>query len=307
MEKPDRANEPRGGPLELWVPAEAAGRRLDTWLAEALPGGSRSLAGRLIDADRVRVDQRPRPKSFRLGGRERVSVEPAEPFEPDEQPAGEARVVWEDDALLVVDKPAGIVVHPAPGHRGTTLVEALSARTGSRPLVVHRLDRGTSGLMLMAKGESVQRRLQEMVRRREVEREYLALVAGRPAARTGTIDAAIGRDTRRRTRVSTRTERPREARTHFAVERLVGDFTLVRVRLETGRTHQIRAHFAAIGHPLAGDREYGGPALGGLDRQFLHSARIALAHPATGKPLEQRSSLPADLTGALAFAGERPG
>jgi 23S rRNA pseudouridine1911/1915/1917 synthase len=157
--------------------------------------------------------------------------------------------------------------------------------------------------MLLAKSEGVQRRLRELIRRRALEREYLALVAGRPRTREGTIEAPIGRDRRRRTRVSTRTAKPREARTHFTVERHIGEFTLVRVRLETGRTHQIRAHFAAIGHPLSGDAEYGGPSLGGLERQFLHSARLAFRHPDTEEPVEERSSLPPDLVEALRAAG----
>ena len=191
--------------------------------------------------------------------------------------------MWEGDAFVVVDKPPGIVVHPAPGHRGVTLVEWLASRfPGWDPRAVHRLDRDTSGLMLVAKGEEAQRQLQSALRRREVLREYLALVTGRLASRTGTIDAPIGRDVRRRTRMSTRTDTPREARTHFEVERFAGAHTLVRARLETGRTHQIRAHFAAIGHPLAGDREYGAGDDLGLRRQFLHSARLRPARGAGG-------------------------
>jgi 23S rRNA pseudouridine1911/1915/1917 synthase len=210
-------------------------------------------------------------------------------------------VVWEDEHMLVVDKPPGLVVHPAPGHRGTTLVELLAgdAPAHAERRAVHRLDRDTSGLMLVAKGEAVQRQLQSALRRREVEREYMALAAGRLESRTGTIDAPIGRDPRRRTRMSTVTDKPREARTHFEVERFVDGFTLARVRLETGRTHQIRAHFAAIGHPLAGDRAYGGPVLPGLQRQFLHSARLALVLPWSGKRHLWRSDLPADLAAAL--------
>jgi 23S rRNA pseudouridine1911/1915/1917 synthase len=209
--------------------------------------------------------------------------------------------------MLVVDKPPGLVVHPAPGHRGTTLVELLrrNAPGCPEPRAVHRLDRDTSGLMLVAKGEPAQRRLQSLLRRREVEREYVALARGRLRSRSGTIDAPIGRDPRRRTRMSTVTDKPREARTHFEVERFVDGFTLARVRLETGRTHQIRAHFAAIGHPLAGDREYGGPAVPGLQRQFLHSARLALELPWSGERHEWRSELPADLCAALEAVGQK--
>jgi 23S rRNA pseudouridine1911/1915/1917 synthase len=167
---------------------------------------------------------------------------------------------------------------------------------------VHRLDRDTSGLMLVAKGEAAQRELQAALRRREVVREYLALVTGRLKSRTGTIDAPLGRDVRRRTRMSTRTDTPREARTHFEVERFAGDHTLVRARLETGRTHQIRAHFAAIGHPLAGDREYGAKDDLGLERQFLHSTRLGLAAPPDGEWREWESPLPGDLAEALARA-----
>jgi 23S rRNA pseudouridine1911/1915/1917 synthase len=208
--------------------------------------------------------------------------------------------VWQGDTFLVVDKPPGIVVHPAPGHRGVTLVEWLARRSpGWEPHAVHRLDRDTSGLMLVAKGEAAQRELQAALRRREVLREYLALVTGRLSARTGTIDAPLGRDLRRRTRMSTRTDTPREARTHFEVERFAGANTLVRARLETGRTHQIRAHFAAIGHPLAGDREYGARDELGLPRQFLHSAHLALPIPPEGAWQEWHSDLPPDLTEAL--------
>jgi 23S rRNA pseudouridine1911/1915/1917 synthase len=284
---------------DLPVPASAAGVRLDAWLADRLDI-SRSAAAALSQAGRVLVDGRPAAKSMRLRGGERVTVEER----PAEAPAGYApppRIVWEDEYLLVVDKPPGLVVHPAPGHRGTTLVELLArdAPAGAEPRAVHRLDRDTSGLMLVAKSEAAQRRLQSALRRREVEREYLALAGGRLESRTGTIDAPLGRDPRRRVRMSTVTDKPREARTHFEVERVVDGFTLARVRLETGRTHQIRAHFAAIGHPLAGDREYGGAPLPGLERQFLHSARLALVLPWSGERHEWRSELPQDLSAAL--------
>ena len=287
-------------PADLLVPASAAGARLDAWLAAAL-GLSRGQVARLAAAGAVLVDGRPAAKSARLRAGQRITVGEAPP-PPAAAPPPAPVVVWEDAHLLVVEKPPALVVHPAPGHRGTTLVELLAEeRPGeAEPRAVHRLDRDTSGLMLVAKGEQAQRQLQAALRRREVEREYVALVAGRLGSRTGTIDAPLGRDPRRRTRMSTTTDRPRAARTHFEVERQLDGLTLVRARLETGRTHQIRAHFAAIGHPLAGDREYGGPALPGLGRQFLHSARLALVLPWSGAPREWRSELPADLRSALA-------
>jgi 23S rRNA pseudouridine1911/1915/1917 synthase len=294
-----------GDSVELTVPSDAAGSRLDAWLAETLEVGSRAFAQRLIDTGRVRVDGRPRPKGHRLAGGERVSDDTSLPDRPVEPIAAEVPAVWEDDGMMLVDKPAGVVLQPAPGHRRTTLVEHLAERAGGafEPLVVHRLDRDTSGLMLVAKSEPVRRRLQEQIRRREVEREYLALVKGRVGASTGTIEMPLGRDLRRRTRMSSRTATPRPARTHFAVERFLEGFTLVRARLETGRTHQIRAHFAAAGHPVCGDPEYGGRGLLGLERQFLHSARLALPHPESGRRLELRSALPADLAAALKQAG----
>jgi 23S rRNA pseudouridine1911/1915/1917 synthase len=287
--------------IELTVPPDAAGRRLDAWLAEAAPGGSRTRVQRAADAGRVLVDGRPRQKSFRLEGGERVEADLALPEAPIEPIAAEPRVAWEDEYLLIVDKPAGVVVHPAPGHHAKTLVEVLAelARGAWQPHVVHRLDRDTSGLMLVAKEEPVKVRLMQLIRSREVVREYLALVKGRLGARRGTIDAPLGRDTRRRTRMSTRTAKPRPARTHFEVERFLDGFILVRARLETGRTHQIRAHFAAAGNPVCGDPEYGGRDLLGLERQFLHSARIALPHPVDGRRLERSSPLPPDLEAAL--------
>jgi 23S rRNA pseudouridine1911/1915/1917 synthase len=286
---------------EVPVPAGAAGTRLDAWLAETL-GVSRAAAATLVDSGVVLVDGVVRSKGTRLRGGEHARIEEATQ-ESVPEPAVEPAIVWEGDRFVVVDKPAGLVVHPAPGHRGVTLVEWLArGAAGWDPHAVHRLDRDTSGLMLVAKGEPAQRELQAALRRREVVREYLALATGRLSSRTGTIDAPLGRDVRHRTRMSTRTDRPREARTHFDVERFAGDHTLVRARLETGRTHQIRAHFAAIGHPLAGDRDYGARDDLGLGRQFLHSARLALPVAPEGAQREWRSGLPADLAAALARA-----
>ena len=218
------------------------------------------------------------------------------------------RVAYEDDYLLVVDKQPDLVVHPAPGHHGQTLVDLLLVERGPWPGdskqswqagVVHRLDRDTSGLMLVAKHRAAKLSLQEMIRRRQVEREYLALVYGKLDARRGTIDAPIGRDLRDRTRMSVTTDKPREARTHFEVEEWFHDSTLVQVKLETGRTHQIRAHFSAIGHPVVGDLRYGGAARSDLARQFLHARRLRFDHPFDGRRLELESPLPADLSTVL--------
>jgi 23S rRNA pseudouridine1911/1915/1917 synthase len=183
-------------------------------------------------------------------------------------------------------------------------VQALGDRVAGgddpvRPGVVHRLDRDTSGLLVLARHEQAHAALKEMIRAREVLREYLALVEGRPPARSGTIDAPIGRDRRLRTRMSPDTDDPREAVTHFETERLLEDATLLRVRLETGRTHQIRAHLLAIGHPVCGDPEYGCAGLHGLSRQFLHACRLAFDHPVTGEAMEITSPLPADLRSVL--------
>jgi 23S rRNA pseudouridine1911/1915/1917 synthase len=292
------------GRVELTVPLSAAGLRLDLWLAEALEGGSRARVQRLVEAGQVLVDGRRRSKGYRLAGRERIVADLTEPEAPREPAAAEPRIAWEDDQLVVVDKPAGLVVHPAPGHRALTLVDLLAERSGGgwQPHVVHRLDKNTSGLMVVAKEASVQAAIRDAIRRREVLREYLALLTGRLAAKSGTIDAPIGRDVRVRTRMSTRTTKPRAARTHFTVEQFLNDYTLVRATLETGRTHQIRAHFAAMGNAVCGDPEYGGTGLLELERQFLHSARLSFAHPGTGIRVDQRSALPDDLAAALGRA-----
>jgi 23S rRNA pseudouridine1911/1915/1917 synthase len=296
--------------VELLVPATAAGGRLDAWLSAELHV-PRARAAALAQAGAVLVDGRRAAKSTRLRGGERIAVEEASPDQQQVVPPPLPEVVWEDEHVLVVDKPPGLVVHPAPGHRGQTLVELLGHGEGAsfEPRAVHRLDRDTSGLMLVAKGEPAQRQLQAVLRRREVEREYLALAGGRLESRTGTIDAPIGRDPRRRTRMSTTTDKPREARTHFEVEELLEKFTLVRVRLETGRTHQIRAHMAAIGHPICGDPQYGGAKCGrrlGLTRQFLHAAKLRFRHPVGGADTCCESKPPADLQETQLAATREP-
>lgn len=219
----------------------------------------------------------------------------------------ELRIVHLDDHLAVVDKPAGLVVHPAPAHEGSTLVDELAEVLGGgadpeRPGIVHRLDKGTSGLLVVARDDETHAALQKAVRAREVERIYLALADGRLASRTGTIDAPIGRASRRRHKMAVSGAGAREARTHFTVLELLPRETYLEVRLETGRTHQIRVHFAAIGHPLTGDATYGGAERYDLNRQFLHAHRLGFRHPRSGEQLEFTSPLPADLAAALEAA-----
>ena len=216
------------------------------------------------------------------------------------------RIAYEDEHLLVVDKGPGVVVHPARGHGEGTLAQLLAASAAGgdpeRAGIVHRLDRDTSGLLVISRSERAHRRLQAALRRRQIEREYLTLVQGRPPARSGTIEAPIGRDPRVRTRMTVGGAHAREARTHFTLERALAGTSLLRLRLDTGRTHQIRVHLRAIGHPVCGDPEYGTAGVLGLTRQFLHAARLAFDHPFTGERVDVRSPLPADLRDALARA-----
>ncbi len=261
------------------------------------------------------VDGRPRPKNHRVAEGDRVELAAAPPVAAGTAPPPpEIHVVYEDEHLLVVDKPAGLVTHPAPGHDGATLSEALAGRVAGGPDperagIVHRLDRDTSGLLVVARTEEVHAALQRMLRAREITREYLALVAGHPDAESGTIDAPIGRDRARRTQMSTRTDRPRGAITHFEVLERLPRTSLLRVRLETGRTHQIRAHLAAIDHPVCGDPAYGGAECGrrlGLERQFLHAARLMFKHPITRANIACESKPPVDLRHALDVARREP-
>ena len=214
------------------------------------------------------------------------------------------RIAWSDEHLAIVDKPVGLLVHAAPGNDGPNLVDALGDLLGGgtdpeRPGIVHRLDRDTSGLLVVARTAEAHAELSRMIAAREVSRNYTALVEGRPSSRTGTIDAALGRDHRSPERVIVGGRRPRPAVTHFEVVEPLARDALLAVRLETGRTHQIRVHMLAIGHPVAGDPQYGSKGRYDLERQFLHSSRLVFTHPMTGEELEQESPLPDDLRAAL--------
>jgi 23S rRNA pseudouridine1911/1915/1917 synthase len=285
------------------VPDRAAGLRLDRFLAGLPQVRSRAAAERLLAAKSVLVDGKAAGKSTKLTGGEELELDlpPEAPLEA--QDVG-LRVAYEDEHLLVVDKPAGVVVHPSAGHQTGTLVHGVLAHGAAggeeeRPGIVHRLDRDTSGLLVVARSEEAHERLKELVARRELERTYLALVRGRPRSRSGRIEAPIGRDRNEPTRQSLDTDRPRDAVTHFELVELLGQQALLRVRLETGRTHQIRVHLAAIGLPVVGDPVYGvsDPELG---RQFLHAARLAFDHPFTGERVDVESPLPAELSDYLA-------
>ncbi|MCX6394282.1 MAG: RluA family pseudouridine synthase [Solirubrobacterales bacterium] len=295
----------------LKIPEEAAGLRLDAWLGEHY--GSRTAAVRAIDSGLVTVDGEARPKSWPVSEGESVVL-----IAPAAKPAvkGEAgppiEVVFIDEWLMVVSKPPNLVVHPAPGHQTGTLSQLLAHQIGGgeeeRAGIVHRLDQHTSGLMILARQEESHRVLRQMLEDRDVKRGYKALVIGAPETREGTIDAAIGRDRRVRTRMSTSTDTPRDAVTHFVVDEAFLYATLLDVSLQTGRTHQIRAHLKVIGLPVAGDPEYGVTNAYGLERQFLHSASLSFSHPITAEPLGFESNLPDDLAAALerARVGEVP-
>jgi 23S rRNA pseudouridine1911/1915/1917 synthase len=295
----------------LLVPPESAGERLDRFLAQLPEIGSRAVAERLLGGRAVLVDGKSRAKSYKLEGGEQIEFEtPSAPTSTLEPEAMDLIVPYEDEHLLVVDKPAGIVVHPARGHARGTLVHgllALDAEGGDepdRPGIVHRLDRDTSGLLVVARSAEAHRKLQDLVRAREVTREYAALVAGRPRSHRGTIEAPIGRDRHDPLRQSLDTDTPRDAVTHFDVEELFPGHALLGVTLETGRTHQIRVHLAAIDLPVSGDPLYGRPGDLGLERQFLHARRLAFTHPITGEAVDVSSPLPPDLEAALATLRE---
>jgi 23S rRNA pseudouridine1911/1915/1917 synthase len=287
----------------LDVPDEAAGDRLDVFLASHL--GSRGAAARAVERGAL-VDGRARQRSYRLEGGERIEVPDDEEAQPEPPPGPPPSIVFQDEYLAVVDKPAGLVVHPGAGRAKGTLVDSLvgivAGGPDDRPGIVHRLDRDTSGLLVVARSEQAHKRLSNLVRRRELERTYLALVRGRAASRTGRIEAAIGRDRDDPTRFSLETDTPREAITHFETRETFPGHALLEIRLETGRTHQIRVHLAAIGLPVVGDPVYGvsEPALG---RQFLHSTHLAFTHPFTEERVEADSPLPPELARYLETLG----
>jgi len=300
----------------LIVEAEHDGTRLDAFLTTLLPSQSRSGVQRLIRDGHVSgAASSLRPSTVVRAGQQYDVDIPAPTAAVPEPEALPLRIVFEDRELVVLDKPAGMVVHPGAGHSGGTLVNALlhhvrdlSGVGGElRPGIVHRLDRGTSGLMVVAKNDRAHQELARQFADREVEKEYVALVWGVVHAGRR-IDAPIGRDPNDRQRMSTKARRAREAVTRVTYSRDLDGVSLLRVAISTGRTHQIRVHLSAIGHPIVGDSTYGGVrrrtaghvrAVQRLERPFLHSARLVFTHPADGRRVEFDSPLPLDLQGVL--------
>jgi 23S rRNA pseudouridine1911/1915/1917 synthase len=307
---------------QLTATPDDAGRRIDQFLTSHLPDLSRARVQELIAQEKVLVNGAPCKASLKLRGTETIEI-----LGPAERPPLKAiaediplDIVYEDDDLAVINKPAGMMVHAGAGatdddrNRGT-LVNALVHRFGQlsgvggdlRPGIVHRLDKETSGLLVVAKNDSAHRKLADEFSSRRVKKTYMALVHGWPKQDHGTISAPISRDAIRRIRMTTRRSGGREAVTHYNVERRIdspyGKFTLLRLRIETGRTHQIRVHLASIGHPVVGDKLYGAPAeirakslpALTLDRNFLHSTELQLTHPRTGELLSLSRPLPQEL------------
>lgn len=318
-------HEPSGEPTHIEATGDIVGQRLDrvlaTWLAI-----SRTRAQALIDAGRVTVDGRPAKASLLLEADMRIAIAPAQRAlaetpsprsQPVAPPATPLTIIYEDAHILVVDKPAGVVVHPSPGHADGTLVDALRAHvpnldTGddpTRPGIVHRLDKDTSGLLVIAKDPASHTSLAHQMKERQTIKRYLALVEGSVSTPEGVVEAPIGRDPRHRQRMAiVRTGAGgREARTRFRVLQMARGRTLLEIQLETGRTHQIRVHLAAVNHPVVGDPVYGRPQPPLPPRQFLHAAHLEFAHPITGEWMTFDAPLPPDLATFLAqWSAEAP-
>jgi 23S rRNA pseudouridine1911/1915/1917 synthase len=323
---------------QLIVPEEANGQRLDLFLAQQLNEVSRSRVQLLLQQGSVLIDGKLAKASRKVHSGESISIL-GDPQPPPLHAMAEAiplEIVYEDNDLAVVNKPAGMMVHAGSGatedarNRGTLVnallhhLRELSSTSGPlRPGIVHRLDKQTSGLIVVAKNDATHARLSSMFARRQVRKLYIALVQGELAQERGTVNASISRDSIRRTRMTTRREGGRTAVSHWQVLRRIhgpyGNFTLVSVRIETGRTHQIRVHMASLGHPVVGDTLYGAPsaiaplAAGAsrlprlvLPRNFLHAAELEFAHPASGEPLSLVSNLPADLKQFMAQLAPAP-
>lgn len=295
--------------ISLQVETKDAGKRLDSFLHERLPDFSRSRLQSWIKQERVHVDGAPMRASYLLKGGEQIRVSPADlpplKAQPEELPL---TVLYEDADVVVIDKPAGMVVHAGAGHHEGTLVNALLHRFGHlsqmggdlRPGIVHRLDKDTSGVLVVARNDKAHQALAEQFQSREVEKVYLAMVHGHPVPPQGTIAKRITRDPVRRTRMTARLETGRTALTEYRTLEAIGQFSYLEVRIGTGRTHQIRVHLSTVGHPIVGDTLYGAPrqvkGVPPLDRFFLHAARLRFRSPSTGLPITIESPLAPELS-----------
>src|SRR5580700_3675376 len=315
MHEAFEAGEDLSGNDAFEVGEETAGQRLDRFLADHIGDISRTHVQTLIDEGRVLVNGLAKKPSYRLEAGETITVEiPAPPLPG--VPAENIRldILYEDEDVAVVNKPAGMIVHPGAGVDPGTLVAALLYRYGGkglstvggplRPGIVHRIDKGTSGALLIARTDMAHLKLVEDFRERRIEKTYVALLHGKLKGESGRIELPIARDLRRRSRMTARRREGREARTDWRLRLRLGNFSFIEEDLHTGRTHQIRVHFSALGCPVVGDTVYGAPRqervdkelLPPLERNFLHAARIAFSHPRTGKRIECRAPLPPDLT-----------
>ena len=300
----------------LTISSEDAGQRLDRYLATRFPELSRTRLQELVDDGRVRVQGHPSKRSHQVAAGETIEIEIPPPPSPEVRPeALPLEILYEDEDLAVVNKPAGIVVHPGAAASAGTLASALLHRFGKlstvggtlRPGIVHRLDRGTSGALLVARNDAAHRSLVEQFRERRIEKTYLALLHGRMKQESGRIELPVARDLRRRSRMTARRREGRPARTDWRVRMRLDGFTLIEADLHTGRTHQLRVHFSALGHPVVGDTLYGAPRIvragsvimSPLGRKFLHEARIRFLHPRTGEAVEARAPLPSELRSYL--------
>lgn len=305
--------------VKLAVAANQAGERLDRFLAAQLPELSRTRIQSLVDHARVMVNGAAGKRSYRVAERDAVVVEIPAPSAAAAQPESiPLEILYQDNDLAVVNKPAGMIVHPGAGAKSGTIVNALLHEFGARgelssvggelrPGIVHRLDRQTSGVLLIARNDLAHRHLVEQFSGRKIEKTYVALLHGTLKEDSGRIELPVARDLHRRIRMTTRRREGRAARTDWQVRLRLPGFTLTEADLHTGRTHQIRAHFSALGHPVVGDTLYGAPrepkvgaaSLAPLGRNFLHAARIRFAHPTTGETIEVRAPLPSELADYL--------
>ncbi|RCW51395.1 MULTISPECIES: RluA family pseudouridine synthase [unclassified Halanaerobium] len=293
----------------ITVNAEDSQKRIDKFLAEKLEGKSRSYIQKLLENGSITVDDKEVQNSYRIKENELIRIKIKKNKKADIKPAAmDLDIIYEDKDILVLNKKAGIVVHPAPGHYDDTIVNALMAYTDDlsgingvkRPGIVHRLDMDTSGVLIVAKNDHSHKSLVEQFKMRETQKYYLALLKGNIPYQKGKIDAPIGRDPSSRKKMAVRKRHSKKAISHFKIKEEFKNHTLVEVKIETGRTHQIRVHFSYMGYPVAGDKKYGnGEEKLSINRQMLHAYRLIITHPVSEKKMEFKAELPDDFSDIL--------